>query len=523
MTDDHATQEPRYASIRDYLRVLRSYRLMILVLAVLGGGVALFLALRQDSVYQATASISFKDETSEFGLVGLSPNTPQDPLKLAAAKARTVTRPEVLSAAARRLGLGQLNASIFPSVDSSSALVNVTGQADDPRAAADAANAVARTTVAISNRQLHARLAHAASTLQNKTAGGKNAADLAAQGYTKAAIERLQSLSTFARAADLVDPASVPATPVSPNPPRSAILGLLGGLLAGLLLAFFRDSLDRRLRSAHEIQAYYDFPILGYVRNEAMGRTAHMTNGANGDHAGTEQIDLEGFRIMRRNLDFVKPGAPLRSILVTSAFPSEGKTTVSSSLAFSMAVGGKRTLLVECDFRRPVLATRLGIEPTPGLSDYLAGLAEPRDVLRTVEFTDPPMLNGSGPNGKAPGGAQYAVVCIPAGTSTPHAAELLGSERLKTFLDQVSRSYEVVIIDSSPLLPVADTLELLPQVDGVIICARELQTTREQALATRETLDHLPERPTALVVTGTKPHEDDYEGYAYSYAYQMQK
>lgn len=519
--DDHATHGPRYTTLRDYLRVLRTYRVMIAALALIGGGVALFLSLRQDSVYQATASVDFKDPTSEFSIFGLSPNPSSQPAtQQAAADAKTILRPQVLAKGRRRLGVDTLNATVSTAVDPSSSLVNVNAQADDPQRAARVANAVAAAGIATSNRALRRRFTGAASAIRKQAAPPGRGADPTVQFYTQSELARLDSLSHFAQAATLVNRASVPSAAISPKPVRSAVLGVLGGLLAGLLLAFFRDSLDRRLRSARELQTHFGLPVLGYVRNEAMGQTAYASNGSKGDGA-VDQVDLEGFRIMRRNLDFVDPAAELRSILVTSAVPSEGKTTVSSSLAFSMAVAGKRTLLVESDLRRPVLASRLGVPTTPGLSDYLAGHAKPHEVLRAVEFTDPPVLNGAAPNGGAAASVKHAVVLIPAGTATPHAAELLGSERLRAFLDQVVRGYDVVIIDSSPLLPVADTRELLPHVGVVIVCAREAQTTREQARATRETLDHLPPRPTAMVITGTRPHGDDYEGYAYSYAYQM--
>jgi non-specific protein-tyrosine kinase len=508
---------PRYATLRDYLRVLRSYRLMIVVLAVLGGGIALFLSLREQSVYQATASVEFKDPTTELALFGISSAPPNQPAtQQAAAAARTVTRPGVLITAAHQLGVKQLNATVSTTVDPTSSLVDIGAQSSDPARAAAVANAVARTAVKNSNAQLRGRFAAASRTLR-KQAGHLGKTDPTTQLFTQGELTRLDSLSKFAQAANLVDRASVPGVPVSPNPTRSAVLGLIGGLLVGLLLAFLRDSLDRRLQSARDLEAHFELPVLGYVRNEAMGRTAYVKNGSNGK-ASVDQLDLEAFRIMRRNLDFVNPSDDGRLILVTSAFPAEGKTTVSSSLAFSMAIAGKRTLLVEADLRRPVLAARLNLAPTPGLTDYLAGHAEPREILRTVPVAEP-ALNGAGPNGAS----AHSVVLIPAGTPTPHAAELLGSERLKTFLAEVVESYDAVVIDSSPLLPVADTRELLPHVGVVIICARESQTTREQARATRETLGHLPERPTVMVITGTRPDDGDYAGYAYAYAYQAQR
>lgn len=527
MTDDQATQEPRYATLRDYLGVLRRYRLMIVAVGLIGCGIGLFLSLREDSVYEASASIAFQDESSEFAIFGLSTNATRPPAQIAAAKAAIVTRPDVLDRARRQIaggGSGSPAGSVSTTVDPGSALVDVTASSDDPRFAARFANAVAREAVDISNEETRKRLSDAVRATRQRAEqireSNEGVADRSVELLQEAELARLNSLSNFARSAELVEKAEPPRSPVSPKPVRSAALGLLGGLLVGLLLAFTRDSLDRRLRSAHDIRALYRYPVLGYVRDEAMGQTPYLTNGANGKRKDT-QIDIEGFRIMRRNLDFLKPGTQLRSIVVTSAFPAEGKTTVSTALAFSMAVGGKRTLLVECDFRRPVLADRLGFDPTPGLGDFLAGGAKPQEVLRAVRFTDPPYLNGAGPNGENRPASEHSLVCIPAGTVTPHAAELLGSPRLADFIEKATKGYDVVIFDSSPLLPVVDTLELLPHVDGIIVCARELQTTRDQARAAQEALERFPERPTALVVTGTRPHEDDYEGYAYSYAYQM--
>jgi Mrp family chromosome partitioning ATPase/capsular polysaccharide biosynthesis protein len=518
MTHDSSMQEPHYGTIRDYLQVVRRYRVMIAVVAVLGAGLGLFLALRQESVYQAAATVDFKDPTSEFSIFGLSPTPTNEPAtQQAAANARNVTRPAVLNAASRKLKVAQLGATISTAVEPSSALVDVIAQSSDPTRAAQAANAVAVAAVATSNRRVRARFAAAAHAIHQQSGHVGNGAGASTQLFTQSEIARLDSLSHFAQAANLVARAAVPSSRVSPKPTRNAVLGLIGGVLAGLLLAFFRDSLDRRLRNADDIQANFELPVLGYVRDEAMGKTAYFKNGSS--RGGVSEADVEAFRIMRKNLDFVKPSGEMRSILVTSALPSEGKTTVSSSLAFTMAVGGKRVLLVECDLRRPVLASRLGIAPAPGLSDYLAGHAEPAEILRTVKLTDPPVLNGAGPGDQTSATIGYSVVCIPAGTPTPHAAELLGSDRLKAFLDQVTEIYDAVILDSSPLLPVADARELLPHVDGLIVCARELQTTREQARATRETLDHLPERPTVLVITGVRPSGDDYAGYTYSYTH----
>ena len=194
-------------------------------------------------------------------------------------------------------------------------------------------------------------------------------------------------------------------------------------------------------------------------------------------------------------------------MVVTSPLPGEGKSTVAMSLAWAAAIAGKMTLLVECDLRRSVLAERLGIRPTPGLTDAMRGTAEPRDVLQPVDIG----VAGAPAGGTAAGSSRF--VCITAGTPVPDPAEILASARFAEFLGEVRGAYDLVILDTSPLLSVVDTRELLQLVDGAVVCARSYQTTRDQARATREALDSASIRFAHLVVTGLKLRDDDYSGY----------
>jgi len=214
--------------------------------------------------------------------------------------------------------------------------------------------------------------------------------------------------------------------------------------------------------------------------------------------------------------EFLQADNPMRTVLITSGAPEEGKSTVAMALAGAVALAGKRTLLVECDLRRPCFADRLGLNRDPGLTDYLVGRAEPADVLQVVKLISPSTVNGDKEATPAKEGVEEAtLVCITAGSQAPLPAELLGSDRFSSFLSKVSSAYDLVVLDTSPILSVVDALEVVPQVDGLVVCVRLARTTREEARATREALAHLPGRPTGVVVTGVSPDDESYYGYHY--------
>jgi Mrp family chromosome partitioning ATPase len=416
-------------------------------------------------------------------------------------------------------------------VGSQTNLVSLQAQADDPQLAADLANSFARQTKLVATRQTRAQIDEAVRTLDKQGKGIPNF-DLT---YTGQLAAQLQTARAIAEPVRIVENAEVPGSPSSPNPTRNTILGLLVGLTLGLVVAFIRDSLDRRLRGSDEVHEALGMPVVGKVSEAALGQVGFGVNGA----APVMDPDLESFRILRTNLEYLRQDRPLKSLLVTSGLPEEGKSTVAASLACTAALAGRRTLLVECDVRRPSLADRLGINQTPGLTDYLMGAAEPREVLQTVDLEEPRNLSNGSPKvpGREPempakpklgsagpsvgtlatlGQSVGTLVCVTAGSKPSHPAELLGSQRFRDFLENVTEAYEIVVIDSSPLLSVVDALQIATEVDGVIVCARVSQTTRDEARAVRAALDRLPERPMGAVMTGLKRGNEEQYGY-YSY------
>jgi capsular exopolysaccharide synthesis family protein len=196
--------------------------------------------------------------------------------------------------------------------------------------------------------------------------------------------------------------------------------------------------------------------------------------------------------------------------------PSEGKSTVAASLAFSNALAGRSTLLVECDFRRPTLAERLGVAKEPGLVDYLTGRAEPQEIIQTVE--------GSTVERGAPGYdgdvESPGLVAIVAGSVPGRwSADLIEGGAFKDFIDEVRGAYDSIVIDTPPLLPVADALEMIPQVDSVVLCLRASRTTRDQASRARAALEPFKEKLAGAVITDVRSRDRGDYGYYGYYGY----
>ena len=507
--------QPRYATLRDYLRVVRGQRWLILIVAVLFAGAAVGLSVTEKPTYQAEVSLRFVDTAADADLVGATAIPSSTPEQLAAQSAAVVTSPAVLHDVKERLKTKLTADELSRQVDAKpEALTNfvvIQAKSGRKRFAARLANTFADEVVGVTTRRVRRRFAVLARAIRRSFAGNRRHTSAFGRETFAERVSRVTALSKSAQPAVIARAAQPPEDPVSPRPVRDGTIGGLIGLLLGLVIAFVRDSLDRRLRGSREIQEQLELPLLGHVSAEAMGRAVVSSNG----HKVMTEEDLESFRILRTNLEFLDVDNPARAVLVTSGLPGEGKSTVSTALAATAALAGRRTLLVECDLRRPQIGERFGLGAGPGLSEYLAGRAQPGDVVRKVALAPPASSNG---NGATEAAGAPTLACITAGTAPPRPAEMLASQKFASFLTEVRDAYDFVVLDSSPLLSVSDTLELLPRVDAVILCVRASQTTREQARAAKAAIENLPNRPTALVVTDIKPGEAENYGY-YSYAY----
>lgn len=522
MTTEYQPPAPRYVSLLDYFRVLRRFWFAIAALVIIGAAAGYLYASRQTTSYRATAQVNFQDPAQALGIVGLASSSVESPGQVAAVAADLVDSPTVMHQVARDLrtpaSAQALATAVSAQVSASSGLLEVSGASANSAFAVRLANTTAGVLVAQDNAQVRAQYAQLASNITRRisTITGKghrstSSATASELAFYQDELARLDTLAAYAKTATLAEPASQ-SSPISTSRSRSMLLGGLLGLLLGLIFAFVRDSLDGRVFGAQDVRQSAELPVLGYVRNRNMGRIPQL----NGRSDKRRAEDVEAFGIARRNIELLDRGDPPKTILVTSPVAGEGKTTVAVSLALAMATAGRQTMLLECDLRRPSLAGRLNLESSPGLADYLAGDVAPPAAVRTIEFSERP-ANGSTP----PSGNGHRLLrqlaCVPAGSISSNPTSLLTSDRFRQCIEQVKRAYEVVVIDTTPLLPVSDALEVLPYVDAVVLCLRESRTTRAQVLAATAALSRFPDCPAGIVITGVRSRRSSYEvGYAYA-------
>ncbi len=240
---------------------------------------------------------------------------------------------------------------------------------------------------------------------------------------------------------------------VAPNVPFALAVGLTLSLLTGIVGAVLRDLLDTSVKSPEDVQAIAGAAPIATLPFDADVREHPLSSDA---AAGAMS---EAFRVLRTNLQFADLDAHRQTILVTSSVPNEGKTFVATNLAISLAKAGRSVLLVDADMRNPNVGKLLGLENTVGMITVLLGRAG-------IEQAVQPHVSG--------------VNFLGTGPRPPNPAEVLDTQAMRDLLGKLRSSYDVVIVDAPPLLPVADAAILLTEVDGALLLVRHGSTTRSQ-------------------------------------------
>ena len=297
----------------------------------------------------------------------------------------------------------------------------------------------------------------------------------------------------------VLDRALAPGGPVSPNLRLNLSLGLFVGFLAGLLLAFSIEALDNTVKTPEAAEELIGAPLLGVLPMLSEARQQLSEEAPSRDltvHKEPTSLAAEACRSIRTNLMFLSAQKEIQLLVVTSPGPRDGKTTAAISLAITMAQAGARVLLVDTDMRKPRIHKSFGITPGKGISTVIMGETQALDV---IVHTGIPNLD-----------------VMPCGPIPPNPAELLHTERFRAVLAECRQSYDKVILDAPPVVPVTDPAIIGSATDGVLLVLRAGHTTREAASYARRHLSDAGARILGIVINQTDKKGRGY-GYGYSY------
>jgi capsular exopolysaccharide synthesis family protein len=457
--------------LTDYWKIVRAHWLAMVAITCAGAVLGLGWALIQPKEYTADASgIVSAGVSSDLGTAMAGENYAKSRVVsyLDLAESRAVAESVV-----QELGLTESPESLIGQVTvtnpADTATIRVSARADTPENARDLAEAWVG---AIGSQVTEVENANA--------------------------TDGQQSIVTF----QSLDSAKLPASPSSPNTKLAVGIGGIAGIATAIAYALLRNIFDRRVRSTAEVESETGQAVIGTIPAYT-GFTAdkRMISSAGGNDRNqrnsNEHPVAEALRELRTNLQFMNIDNPPRSIVVTSALPGEGKSTVTANLAATIAASGRRVVVIDGDLRRPMVAQTFGLLPGVGLTDVLIGEAQLGDVMQ-------------------PWGDTGNLFVLGAGKVPPNPSELLGSNALHELINELA-AHAVVLIDAPPLLPVTDAAILTARTDGALVVTRAKKTTYDALNAALNNLERVKGHPLGIIINGVPSKGSAADGYGYQY------
>ncbi|MCB9478707.1 MAG: polysaccharide biosynthesis tyrosine autokinase [Deltaproteobacteria bacterium] len=296
-----------------------------------------------------------------------------------------------------------------------------------------------------------------------------------------------------------IDDAELPLQPISPNTRLNMMLGFVAGILLGIAVAFFLEFIDDSLKSTDEVERFVRQPIYGVIPRIPESKVIEdpdLPSPASANlvtaHSPKSPIS-EAFRTLRTNIHFAHPGQPTTEILITSASPSEGKSTIVANLALTIANTGKKTLIVDCDLRKPNVHNFFELSRDPGLTTIVTGEKPWKDVVLPTQIEN--------------------LFVIPSGPIPPNPTELLESQAMRDLVDDFRANFDMILIDSPPVVPVTDAAILSSYVKNTLMV---VELGRSRASVVNRAIDLLGKVNTKLLGLVTNNIST---GYRYDYGY----
>jgi polysaccharide biosynthesis transport protein len=505
--------------LRDYIHVIRARKWVIIQAVVIVTLTALVVSLLMPKSYQGTAQVLITEKDTASAILGSALPLSSQPERTLQTQVQMMSIRPVAEATIKRLGLQTTPDALMKHVSVTAVgqtnIVKIVATDADAKRASEIANAVAeeyvrsardaeRANVAAAADEVERRLDEAKQEildLGRKIAASNQATELQAQlqiatGTYSTLAEKLEQLRINEQLETgpgrIVSPAVVDTDAVSPKVLQNALLGLLVGLVFGIGMAFLYEYLDSTIKSTEEVEKLFDAPVLGTIPVDRIDKSVKRRLAIVEDPGSST---AEAYRVLRNSLDFVNFQNDIKTILVTSAAPGEGKSTVAANLAAALAQAGKKVVLVSVDFRRPTTDQFFNVNNMIGLSDVLLGTHSLKSALQR------------------PGDDQLLV--LSAGKMPPNPSELLGSAKMREVVRALGDWGEWVIIDTPPLLAVADPASVARWADGVLMVSKVGGTTREAASKAMELLGKVGARVIGVVIWGLDETKAGSAGYGY--------
>lgn len=477
------------------LRILRRRKLVFAQALVAVPLLALVFSLLQEDRYTATATLLFRQAPDTI----TEGESVFDPTREAATNSELVKLPIVAERAAEELDgvdAAQVLADVEVEASSEADTAKIEATTDSPELSAEMANAYGQAYIDFRRNadraQVQDAIAVAEAGLERLAPSEREGSEGTALNEQLDQLRLAQALQTGG--AELVQPADPPEDRSSPQTARNVALGIVLGALLGFGLAALFERLDRRVRSVEELEELYGAPAIARIP-----RSTRLSRGRR-EEIGPQTPEGEAFRVLRTNLRYFNIDREQRSILVTSPEAGDGKSTVSRTLAQTMAEMGDDVVFVEGDLRKGGELSGVTGAPAPGLSNVLTGTPLEKVLVRV----DLPARSAS---------SARAMAVLPSGPIPPNPSELLESEHMVELLGKLQTEFRVVVLDSPALGAVSDALALVSEVSTIVVVGGLGHTNRDAARELSKQLSLLDRKPTGVIANFTEIERGKYSHY----------